>query len=85
MIACYGVLLLESGAHCIILHDASALRRTKTCVLCLQVSLDFKLDLPQVAVIGSQSSGKSSVLESLVRCIRITPLAGCHLSCPWLF
>jgi dynamin 1-like protein len=25
------------------------------------------LDLPQVAVVGSQSSGKSSVLEALVR------------------
>lgn len=32
----------------------------------LQVSVDLKLALPQVAVIGSQSSGKSSVLESLV-------------------
>lgn len=28
--------------------------------------MDFKLDLPQVAVVGSQSSGKSSVLEALV-------------------
>ena len=28
--------------------------------------LNFTLDLPQVAVVGSQSSGKSSVLESLV-------------------
>ena len=32
----------------------------------MQVTLDFKLDLPQVAVVGSQSSGKSSVLEALV-------------------
>lgn len=32
-----------------------------------QVTLDFKLALPQVAVVGSQSSGKSSVLEALVR------------------
>lgn len=32
----------------------------------LQVSPDVRLDLPQVAVVGSQSSGKSSVLEALV-------------------
>ncbi|KDD74598.1 dynamin, partial [Helicosporidium sp. ATCC 50920] len=31
-----------------------------------QLLPEMKLDLPQVAVIGSQSSGKSSVLESLV-------------------
>ncbi|GFH10905.1 dynamin-type G domain-containing protein, partial [Haematococcus lacustris] len=31
-----------------------------------QVTVDLKLSLPQVAVVGSQSSGKSSVLESLV-------------------
>jgi chromosome segregation ATPase len=32
------------------------------------VSVDLKLGLPQVAVVGSQSSGKSSVLEALVSC-----------------
>ncbi len=32
-----------------------------------QVTVDLKLALPQVAVVGSQSSGKSSVLEALVR------------------
>ncbi len=36
-----------------------------------QVTTDFKLELPQVAVVGSQSSGKSSVLESLVRTISV--------------
>ncbi|GAB4823382.1 hypothetical protein N2152v2_010428 [Parachlorella kessleri] len=30
------------------------------------LSPDLKLDLPQIAVVGSQSSGKSSVLEALV-------------------
>jgi predicted ATPase len=32
----------------------------------LQVTVELKLGLPQVAVVGSQSSGKSSVLEALV-------------------
>jgi hypothetical protein len=31
-----------------------------------QVTLDLRISLPQVAVVGSQSSGKSSVLEALV-------------------
>lgn len=35
-------------------------------MLDVQVTIDFRLDLPQVAVVGSQSSGKSSVLEALV-------------------
>lgn len=35
-------------------------------MLNVQVTIDFRLDLPQVAVVGSQSSGKSSVLEALV-------------------
>ena len=35
-------------------------------LLAVQVTLDLKLELPQVAVVGSQSSGKSSVLEALV-------------------
>lgn len=35
-------------------------------LLPVQVTLDLKLELPQVAVVGSQSSGKSSVLEALV-------------------
>lgn len=36
------------------------------CYAMRQVTVDMKLDLPQVAVVGSQSSGKSSVLEALV-------------------
>lgn len=32
----------------------------------IQMGCDFDFDLPQIAVIGSQSSGKSSVLEGFV-------------------
>lgn len=32
-----------------------------------QLPDEWKVQLPEVAVVGSQSSGKSSVLESLVR------------------
>lgn len=35
--------------------------------LLAKVTVELKLGLPQVAVVGSQSSGKSSVLEALVR------------------
>ena len=31
-----------------------------------ELKMDLKLDLPQIAVVGSQSSGKSSVLENIV-------------------
>lgn len=31
----------------------------------LQVKCNLKLDLPQIAVVGSQSVGKSSVLENI--------------------
>jgi dynamin 1-like protein len=40
--------------------------RAVYCPATLQVTVDLKLGLPQVAVVGSQSSGKSSVLEALV-------------------
>lgn len=34
--------------------------------LCQKIDTDWKIDLPQIAVIGSESVGKSSVLESFV-------------------
>lgn len=34
--------------------------------LCMRLGTHLKFDLPQIAVIGSVSAGKSSVLESIV-------------------
>lgn len=34
--------------------------------LCLRTGTDLNIDLPQIAVIGAESVGKSSVLESFV-------------------
>lgn len=53
-------LLTCSGLNTAQMHCLGALQQP-------QVTVDLKLNLPQVAVIGSQSSGKSSVLEALVR------------------
>lgn len=34
--------------------------------VCTQVGVDMEFDFPQIAVIGCQSAGKSSVLENFV-------------------
>ena len=54
----------DSGWHIVL--PAQALDSGRVLTPPLQVSPDVKLDLPQIAVVGSQSSGKSSVLEALV-------------------
>ena len=36
------------------------------CVVAYQVGIQNPIDLPQITVLGSQSSGKSSVLENIV-------------------
>ena len=53
------------------LHDAFA-----------ELKLDIKLDLPQIAVIGSQSSGKSSVLESIIGADLLPRGSGIVTRCP---
>lgn len=53
------------------LHDAFA-----------ELKLDVKLDLPQIAVIGSQSSGKSSVLESIIGSDLLPRGSGIVTRCP---
>ena len=49
-----------------VMHGSAATSFTFTFVQA-RLPKDCQVDLPEVAVVGSQSSGKSSVLESLVR------------------
>jgi hypothetical protein len=57
----------------------------RACAACAQAGIPTgDLELPQVAVVGCQSSGKSSVLEALVRAalLRGRPERGwCPLGC----
>lgn len=34
--------------------------------VCTQMGISMQFDFPQIAVIGSQSAGKSSILENIV-------------------
>ena len=66
-------LLPEQGQAFAVLQRRGARSRVRhTEYVYMQVTLDFKLELPQVAVVGSQSSGKSSVLEALVRLVLLS-------------
>ena len=73
---------METATGHAICGNALLLLSTAVTFFGLQVALDFKLALPQVAVVGSQSSGKSSVLEALVRQVtRVTRVAPSVLAC----
>lgn len=48
----------------------------------LTLAIPMSLDLPRIAVVGAQSSGKSSVLESVVGCDFLPRGAGMVTRCP---
>ena len=57
------------------MRTGSSLYSTVTQLLSLLFSAQLDLDLPQIAVIGNQSAGKSSLIESIAgaRCLSIAP------------